>query len=75
MEKYTPGNLVGHGKRLLQVRHHKALRRGKMCLRRAQVMQVLPMSCLCFLCRVCVAYIAQVLPCMHSTIDLTYIAK
>jgi hypothetical protein len=44
MEKYTPGNLVGHGKTLWEVRRHRALRRRKVRLRRAQVAQVSPMS-------------------------------
>jgi hypothetical protein len=44
MEKYTPGNLVGHGKALWEVRRHRALRRGKVRLRRTQVTQVSPMS-------------------------------
>jgi hypothetical protein len=77
MEKYTPGNLVGHGNRLWEVRRHRALRRGKVRLRRTQVAQVSPMSCLCRLCRARranVAFITLVSRCMHSTIDLTYIA-
>jgi hypothetical protein len=44
MEKYTPGNLVGHGKTQWEVRRPIALRRGKVCLKRAQVAQVSPMS-------------------------------
>jgi hypothetical protein len=62
---------------LQEVRRHRALRRGKVRLRRAQVAQVSPMSCLCHLCcthRANVAFIALVLRCMHSTVDLTYIA-
>ena len=51
MEKYTPGNLVGHGKILQEVRRPMALRRGKVRLRRAQVAQVSPMSRLCRLSR------------------------
>jgi hypothetical protein len=77
MEKCIPGNLVGHGNRLWEVRCHKALRRGKMRLRRAQVAQVSPMLRLCRLCRahrVNVVFIAQVLRCMRSIVDLTYIA-
>jgi hypothetical protein len=44
MEKYTPGNLVGHGKTHWEVRRPIALRRGKIHLKRAQVVQVSPMS-------------------------------
>jgi ABC-type uncharacterized transport system ATPase component len=44
MEKYTPGNLVGHGKTLQEVRHPIALRRGKVRLKRAQVAEVSPKS-------------------------------
>jgi hypothetical protein len=70
MEKYIPGNLVGHGNRLWEVRH------GKVRLRRVQVAQVLPMSCLCCLCRMRranVVFIVLVSCCMHSNVDLTYI--
>ena len=74
MEKNTPGNLVGHGKILQEVRRHKALRRGKIRLRRAQVAQVSPMSCLCHLSRANVAFIALVSRCMRGTVELTYIA-
>jgi hypothetical protein len=74
MDKYTPGNLVGHGKTLWEVRHHKVLRRGKMHLRCAQVAQVSPMSCLCCLSHMNIAFITQVSRCMLSTVDLTYIA-
>jgi hypothetical protein len=44
MEKYTPGNLVGHGKTQWEVRRPIALRCGKVRLKRAQVAQVSPMS-------------------------------
>jgi hypothetical protein len=44
MEKCIPGNLVGHGKTLWEVRCPMALRRGKIHLRCTQVAQVLPMS-------------------------------
>jgi hypothetical protein len=44
MEKYTPGNLVGHGKTQWEVRRPIALRRGKVRLKHAQVAQVSPMS-------------------------------
>jgi hypothetical protein len=74
MEKCIPGNLVGHGNRLWEVRRYRALRRGKVRLRRAQVAQVSPMSRLCRLCRANVAFIALVSRCMHSIVDLTYIA-
>jgi hypothetical protein len=72
-----PGNLVGHGNRLWEVRRHRALRGGKVRLRRVQVAQVSPMSCLCRLCRtrcVNVALIALVSRCMRSIVDLTYTA-
>jgi hypothetical protein len=52
MEKCIPGNLVGHGKILQEVRRHRALRRRKVRLRRAQIVQVSPKSCLCRLSRV-----------------------
>jgi hypothetical protein len=76
MEKCIPGNLVGHGKILQEVRRHKALRRGKIRLRRAQVAQVSPKSRLCRLSRARranVTFIALVSRCMRSTVDLTYI--
>jgi hypothetical protein len=66
MEKCIPGNLVGHGKTLWEVRRHRALRRA----------QVLPMSHLCCLShahRANVVFIAQVSHCMRSIVDLTYI--
>jgi hypothetical protein len=77
MEKYTPGNLVGHGNILQDVRRPIALRRGKVRLKRAQVAQVSPMlrkCCLC--CARCanVAFIAQVSCCMHNIVDSTYSA-
>jgi hypothetical protein len=50
MEKCIPGNLVGHGKILQEVRRHKALRY-------AQVAQVLPMLHLCCLSCACLANI------------------
>jgi hypothetical protein len=50
MEKCIPGNLVGHGKILQEVRCHRALRRGKE--RHAQVS---PMSLLCRVYRASVA--------------------
>jgi hypothetical protein len=77
MEKCIPGNLVGHGNRLWEVSCPTALRHGKIRLRRTQVVQVSPMSCLCRLSHArCtnIAFIAQVSHCMHSTVDLTYIA-
>jgi hypothetical protein len=77
MEKYTPGNLVGHGKTLQEVRRPIALRRGKVRLKRAQVAQVSPMSRKCRLSRARranVTFIAQVSRCMRSSVDSTYIA-
>jgi hypothetical protein len=77
MEKYTPGNLVGHGKILQEVRRPMALRRGKVRLKRAQVAEVSPMSRKCRLGRAHranVAFIALVSRCMHNTVDSTYIA-
>jgi hypothetical protein len=71
MEKCIPGNLVGHGKTLQEVRRPIALRRGKVRLKRAQVAQVSPMS---RKCRANVAFIALVSCCMRSIVDLTYIA-
>jgi hypothetical protein len=77
MEKCIPGNLVGHGKTHWEVRHPIVLRRGKIRLKRTQVVQVSPMSHLCRLSRarhVNVAFIAQVSRCMHSPVGITYIA-
>jgi hypothetical protein len=75
MEKCIPGNLVGHGKTLQEVRRPIALRRGKVRLKRAQVAEVSPISRKCRLCRARranIAFIAQVSRCMHSMVDSTY---
>ena len=84
MEKYTPGNLVGHGKTQWEVRRPIALRRGKVAPKArasrgsvAYVAKVSPMSRKCRLSRARranVAFIALVSRCMHSMVGSTYIA-
>jgi hypothetical protein len=73
MEKYIPGNLVGHGKTLQEVRRHKVLRHGKVRLRRVQVMQVSPTLRFCHLSCMFIVFITQVSRCICSTIDLACI--
>jgi hypothetical protein len=60
MEKCIPGNLVGHGKILQEVRRHKALRRGKVRLRRVSVAYVALVSPMSRASRECRVYRASV---------------
>jgi hypothetical protein len=75
MEKYTPGNLVGHGKILQEVRRPIALRHGKIRLKHAEVAEVSPMSRKCRPSRARranIAFIALVSRCMRGIVDSTY---